>query len=69
MTFQAYLDNIREKTGETPDDFRKAAQAKGLLQAGTKATQITDWLADEYGLGLGHARAIYLTLKPHVPKK
>jgi len=68
VTFQAYIDTIYEKTGKTPDDFLAAAKAKGMLKKGTKATQVTDWLKDEYGLGLGHARAIYLLLKPHIPK-
>jgi Domain of unknown function (DUF4287) len=63
MSFQAYIDNIKAKTGKTPEDFKKLAQAKGLLEPGTKATQITDWLKAEFGLGHGHAMAIYATLK------
>ena len=31
MTFQAYIDNIYKKTAKTPDDFRKLADKKGLL--------------------------------------
>ena len=30
MTYQAYLDNIRTKTGKTPDDFRVLAAERGL---------------------------------------
>jgi hypothetical protein len=26
MSFQAYLDNIKAKTGKTPDDFKKLRQ-------------------------------------------
>ncbi len=63
MSFRAYIDNIQEKTGKTPDDFRREAEQAGLLTPETKATQITDWLKDEYGLGHGHAMAIYKTLK------
>jgi hypothetical protein len=63
MSFQAYIDNIHAKTGKTPDDFKALALEKGLLVAGTKATQITDWLKSEFGLGHGHAMAIYATLK------
>jgi hypothetical protein len=63
MSFQAYIDNIQEKTGKSPDDFRKAAETKGLLVPETKATQVTDWLKADYGLGQGHAMAIYKTLK------
>jgi len=25
MSFQAYIDNIKTKTGKTPEDFRKIA--------------------------------------------
>lgn len=63
MSFQAYIDNIREQTGLGPEEFRAAADKKGLLTPETKATQITDWLKDDYGLGHGHAMAIYKTLK------
>ena len=66
MTFQAYIDNIQEKTGKTPEDFLKLAKAAGLLKPGVTATQITDWLKKEFSLGLGHARAIYATIKPHM---
>ena len=29
MTFQAYIDNIRAKTGKTPEDFRDLARKAG----------------------------------------
>lgn len=63
MSFQAYLDNIKAKTGKTPDDFHRAARAAGLLEPGTKATQIVAWLAKDYGLGRGHAMAIFAVFK------
>lgn len=68
MSFQAYLDNIKAKTGKTPDDFKKLAEAKGFLKdgaiaSGVKATAITDWLKAEFGLGHGHAMAIYALFK------
>jgi hypothetical protein len=34
MSFQAYIDNIKIKTGKTPEDFKKLAEEKGLLQKG-----------------------------------
>lgn len=64
MTFQAYIDNIDAKTGKTPEDFRKLARAKGLLEPGVKAGQIVTWLNEDFGLGRGHAMAIYALLKP-----
>ncbi len=68
MSFQAYLDNIQTKTGKSPSDFRAMAQVKGFagpdgIVAGVKATQITDWLKAEFGLGHGHAMAIFALLK------
>lgn len=68
MTFKAYIDNIRAKTGKTPEDFRRRAEQKGFLAAGTikpnvKAGVIVDWLKEEYDLGRGHAMAIYALLK------
>jgi len=32
MTFQAYIDNIKAKTGLSPSDFKKKAEAKGFLK-------------------------------------
>ncbi len=34
MSFQAYLDNIKTKTGKSADDFKKLAEKKGFLQKG-----------------------------------
>lgn len=61
MTFQAYLDTIKEKTGKGPDDFRVLAAEKGLADA--KASDVVAWLARDFGLGRGHAMAIYALLK------
>lgn len=66
MSFQAYIDNIQKKTGKSPDDFKKLAEEKGFLLNGeltVKATQITNWLKEEFELGHGHAMAIYASLK------
>jgi hypothetical protein len=68
MSFQAYIDNIKTKTGNTPDDFKKLAEKKGFLKDGqiiktVKATEITNWLKEEFELGHGHCMAIYSTFK------
>lgn len=42
---------------------------QGLHQAGTKATQITDWPKADYQLGHGHAMAIVKLLKDRVGLK
>jgi hypothetical protein len=68
MSFQAYIDNIKAKTGKTPAEFKKLAEKKnfivdGKLNPKIKAIEITDWLKDEFELGHGHAMAIYATFK------
>ena len=61
MSFQAYIDNIKA-------DFKKMAEKKeflikGKLNPAVKATEITNWLKEEFELGHGHAMAIYATFK------
>ena len=68
MYFQAYLSNIKEKTGKTSDDFRKLAEQNGFVQDGTlkpevKADYIVKWLKEDFELGHGHSMAIYALLK------
>jgi hypothetical protein len=67
MSFQAYIDNIKAKTGKTPEDFKALAEKKGLLREGVKTGQIVDWLKEDFGLGRGHAMAIVLTLRSASP--
>jgi len=54
MSFQAYLDNVEEKTGKTPNDFIAEAKKKNI----TEFKDIITWLKKDYALGTGHARAI-----------
>jgi hypothetical protein len=54
MSFQAYLDNVEQKTGKTPKQFIAEAKKKKL----TEFKDIMAWLKNDYGLGVGHARAI-----------
>ncbi len=54
MTYQAYLDTIKAKTGKSPADFQKLAAKKGL----TKYPEIMTWLKAEFELGHGHANVI-----------
>ncbi len=62
MSFQAYLDNIEDKTGKTPNEFIAMAEAKGFTTE-TKAAEIITWLKDEFDLGRGHAMAIVHIIK------
>jgi len=63
MTFQAYLDNIEDKTGLTPREFIALAHERGLDEAPTKAGAIVDWLKADFGLGRGHAMALVHVIK------
>ena len=63
MSFQAYLDKVEEITGKTPNDFIAMAKKKNL----TQHKDIIAWLKNDYGLGLGHARAIAYVIQ-HGPK-
>lgn len=68
MSFQAYLDNIKTKTGKSLDDFKKIAEEKEFLQNGkltstTKAGQIVEWLKEDFDLGHGHSMAIFAAFK------
>ena len=68
MSFQAYLDSIKAKTGKGPEDFRKLAAAKGFTEKGklrdsVKAGAIVAWLKEDFELGHGHAMAIFALLK------
>ena len=62
MSYQAYLDAIEEKTGFTPQQLLDAAAAKGFT-AMSKAGDVVAWLAEEHGLGKGHAMAFFGVLK------
>lgn len=68
INLQAYFDNIKKKTGKTPDDFKKLAEKKGFIVKGNikpsiKASEIFNWLKEDFELGRGHAMAIYHTFK------
>jgi len=63
MSFQAYMDNIKAKTGNSPADFKKLADKKGLLKPGVKAGEIVTWLKEDFNLGHGHSMAIWEAFK------
>jgi hypothetical protein len=66
MTYKAYIDNIKAKTGKTPEDYRKMANEKGL----TKYGDLLKWLKTDRGLGHGHANAIILYIQnPELAKR
>jgi len=68
MSFEAYLNNIKTKTGKGPEDFKTLADKKGFTQKGrikpgVKAGDIVKWLKEEFDLGHGHSMAIFALLK------
>ena len=62
MSYQAYLDALETKTGRTPQQLLDEAAERGYGPT-TKAGEVVAWLADEYGVGRGHAMALYGVLK------
>jgi len=68
MSFQAYIDNVEAKTGQSADALKSIAIGKGLadengLAPGVRAGAIIDWLKDDYDLGHGHAMSIVAWIK------
>ena len=57
MSFQAYLDNIEDKTGLTPRQFVELARENGF-DSTSKAGPILAWLTEDYDLGRGHGMAL-----------
>ncbi len=62
MSFQAYLDNIEDKTGLTPRQFVDLAHERGLDES-SKSGEIVAWLKGDHGLGHGHATALVHVIK------
>ena len=69
MSFQSYLDTIEKKTGLTPRQLLDLAKERGFDGPAVKAGEVIAWLADDYGLGRGHAMALVHVIKngPTVP--
>ena len=66
MTYKAYIDNIKAKTGKDPEYYRAVAKEKGLA----KHSELLGWLKSDCGLGHGHANAIILYIQnPELAKR
>ena len=66
MTYKAYIDNIRAKTGKDPEYYRTEAAKRGLSKYG----ELQKWLKGDCGLGHGHANAIILYIQdPELAKR
>lgn len=62
MSHQAYLDAIEAKTGRTPRQLLELAAQRGYGPT-TRAGDVVAWLEDDFGLGRGHAMALYGVLE------
>ena len=63
MSFQAYLDNIKAKTGKTPEQFKTLAAKAGVYKSDMKASALVAWLKKEFDLGHGHSMAVWKMFK------
>ena len=63
MTFEAYIENIKTKTGKSPEDFMKLMKKKGIFAPDMKASVLVSFLAKEFKLGHGHSMAIWAVFK------
>lgn len=59
MTYKAYIDKIKEKTGKDAEYFRTEAARLGLV----KHAELLKWLKTDCGLGHGHANAMILYIQ------
>ncbi len=66
MTYKAYIDNIKAKTGKGPEYYLEEAKKKGLV----KHAELLTWLKKDCGLGHGHANAIIMYIQnPELAKR
>ncbi|MFZ1775600.1 MAG: DUF4287 domain-containing protein [Rhizobiaceae bacterium] len=59
MTFQAYLDAVKAKTGLDPEGILALAKQRGVYAPDMKATELINLLKDEFDLGRGHSMSIW----------
>ncbi len=63
MSFQAYLDAIRARTGKTPEQLKALATRAGVYSPQMKASALVAWLKQEFDLGHGHSMAVWAVWK------
>lgn len=63
MSFQAYLDAVKAKTGKSPEQLKAQATKAGVYSPGMRATELVAWLAKEYELGRGHSMSVWAVWK------
>ncbi len=63
MSFQAYLDAVKAKTGLTPEGILALAKERGVYAQDIKAAALIKLLKDEFELGHGHSMSIWAVFK------
>lgn len=63
MSFQAYIDNIKAKTGKSPEELKNAAEKAGVYKRDMKAADLVKFLKEEFDLGHGHCMAVWAVFK------
>jgi hypothetical protein len=63
VTFQAYMDAVRAKTGKTPEELKDLAAGAGVYRRDMKAEGLVTWLKEEFDLGRGHSMAVWAVFK------
>lgn len=66
VSFQAYLDNIEDKTSKTPNEFIELASKKSFNKD-TKPMGIVNWLKEDFDLGRGREMALVHVIKNGPP--
>ena len=66
VTYKAYIDNIKAKTGKDPEYYQAMAKEKGIV----KHAELLAWLKSDCGLGHGQANAMILYIQnPELAKR
>lgn len=63
MSFQAYLNNIKTRTGKTPEDFKKLLQKEKLLNPDLRPSDLVNYLKKNFDSGNGHLMAMWAVFK------
>jgi Domain of unknown function (DUF4287) len=63
MSFEAYLRNIKARTGKTPKEFRALAIEAGVFTPTMQASELVAWLKQEFHLGHGHSMAVWAAFR------
>lgn len=66
MDFDTYMAGVETKTGKNWREFLPILKHAGLSKKGTTATMVKNYLAENYGIGHGHAMGIWRVFKPMV---